>query len=67
MLLTLFTTLGPQTAVMTQVILLSELIYTVEALMTWIWWLVPFVLQWDGKSVEQHTYDLTIPHYTAAP
>lgn len=57
-LLALFTTLGPQTAVMTQVILLSELIYTVEALMTWIWWLVPFVLQWDGKSVEQHTYDL---------
>lgn len=34
MLLTLFTILGPQTAVMTQVILLNELIYTVEALMT---------------------------------
>lgn len=64
--LTLFTTLEPQTALMTQVILLSEFIYTVEALMTWIWWLFPFVLQWNGKSVEQDTYDLTIPHYTAA-
>lgn len=29
-------------------ILLSELIYS-KPLMTWIWWLAPFVLQWDGK------------------